>query len=58
LEELANAVQLLDIQMWICFSCAMARPIGECNLKIDAMMKHMPDYVKAIAAQSVSLNFH
>jgi hypothetical protein len=55
MEELANAVELLDIQMWICFSCLMARPIGECNPEIAVMMKRMPDDVNAPAGKAFPL---
>jgi hypothetical protein len=33
----------------------MARRIGEFNLEIDAMMKRMPDYMKAVAGKAFPL---
>jgi predicted peroxiredoxin len=57
LKVLANAVQLLDIPIWVCSACAMARQIGESELEIGAMMKGMPDYVKAVAESDRNLSF-
>jgi uncharacterized protein involved in oxidation of intracellular sulfur len=57
LKVVANAVQLLDIPVWVCSACAMARQIGEADLEIGALMKGMPDYVKAVAESDRNLSF-
>jgi predicted peroxiredoxin len=57
LKVVANAVQLLDVPLWVCSACAIARQITEADLDIGTVMKNMPDYVQAVAESDRNLSF-
>lgn len=57
LKVVANAVQLLKIPIWVCSACAMARQMKESELEIGAVMKDMPDYIKAVSESDRNLSF-
>lgn len=57
LKVVANAVELLKIPIWVCSACAIARKIDEYELEIGAVMKDMPDYIKAVAESDRNLSF-
>ncbi|HBP90637.1 MAG TPA: hypothetical protein DD706_23455 [Nitrospiraceae bacterium] len=43
--------------MWVCSACATARQIHESDLEVGAIMKGMPDYVKAVPESDHNLRF-
>jgi predicted peroxiredoxin len=57
LKVVANAVELLNIPIWVCAACAIVRQIDESNLEIGTLMKDMPDYIKAVAESDRNLSF-
>ncbi len=57
LKVLANAVQLLEIPIWVCSACAIVRQIEKSNLEIGSMMEDMPGYVKAVAESDRNVSF-
>ena len=57
LKDLLAAVQAADIPLWVCGACAVARQIGPGDLVTGAMIKAMPDYIKAITERDRSIVF-
>jgi sulfur relay (sulfurtransferase) complex TusBCD TusD component (DsrE family) len=48
LKDLLAAVQSANIPIWVCGACAIARQIGQGDLVSGAIIKGMPDYIKAV----------
>ena len=57
LKDLLAAVQAADIPLWVCGACAVARQIGPGDLVTGAMIKAMPDYIKAVAERDRNVAF-
>ncbi|ADE15820.1 DsrE family protein [Nitrosococcus halophilus Nc 4] len=57
LKELLVTIQSLDVPIWVCGACAVARQIAEEDLVKGATIKGMPDYIKAVAERDRSVVF-
>lgn len=57
LKDLLAAVQAANIPIWVCGACAVARQIGQADLVSGAVIKGMPDYIKAVADRDRSVAF-
>jgi uncharacterized protein involved in oxidation of intracellular sulfur len=57
LKDLLAALQATDIPVWVCAACAVARQIGAGDLVAGAVIKGMPEYVKAVAERDRSVTF-
>lgn len=57
LKDLLAAVQAADIPIWVCGACAVARQIVQDDLISGAVIKGMPDYIKAVAERERSVAF-
>ncbi|HRB16578.1 MAG: DsrE family protein [Nitrospira sp.] len=57
LKDLLAAVQAANIPIWVCGACAVARQIGQADLIAGAVIKGMPDYIKAVAERDRTVAF-
>ncbi len=57
LKDLLAAVQAANIPIWVCGACAVARQIGQGDLVAGAVIKGMPDYIKAVAERDRNVAF-
>lgn len=57
LKDLLAAVQGAGVPIWVCGACAVARQIQGSDLVAGAMIKGMPDYIKAVAEREKSIAF-
>ncbi len=57
LKDVLAAVQAANIPIWVCGACAVARQIGQSDLVSGAVIKGMPDYIKAVADRDRSVSF-
>lgn len=57
LKELLAAVQAAGVQIWVCGACAVARQITVEDLVTGALIKGMPDYIKAVAERDRNVTF-
>jgi len=57
LKDLLTAVQAANIPILVCGACAVARQIGQGDLVAGAVIKGMPDYVKAVAERDRNVAF-
>ena len=57
LKDLVAAVQAANIPIWVCGACAVARQIEGSDLVPGAVIKGMPDYIKAVAERDKSVMF-
>lgn len=57
LKDLLAAVQAANIPIWVCGACAVARQIGQGDLVAGAVIKGMPDYIKAVAEREKTVAF-
>ncbi len=57
LKDLLTAVQAANISIWVCGACAVARQIGQGDLVAGAVIKGMPDYIKAVAERDRTVAF-
>ncbi len=57
LKAVANAVELLNIPIWVRSACAIVWQIEKSILEIGSMMKDMPDFLKAVAESDRNLSF-
>ena len=51
------AVQTAGVPIWVCGACAVARQIAASDLVAGAMIKGMPDYIKAVAERDRNIMF-
>jgi len=56
-KDLLAAVQAAGVSIWVCGACAVARQIGASDLVAGAVIKGMPDYIKAVAERDRSVVF-
>jgi len=56
-KDLLVAVQAAGVSIWVCGACAVARQIGASDLVAGAVIKGMPDYIKAVAERDRSVVF-
>jgi len=57
LKDVLAAVQAVDIPIWVCGACAVARQIGAGDLVSGATIKGMADYIKAVAERDRNVAF-
>lgn len=57
LKDLLAAVQALEIPIWVCGACAVARQVGGDNLVAGSVIKGMPDYIAATLGRDKSISF-
>lgn len=57
LKDLLAAVQAANIPIWVCGACAVARQIGQADLVSGAVIKGMPDYIKAVVEHDKHIAF-
>ncbi|MDN5940737.1 MAG: DsrE family protein [Nitrospira sp.] len=57
LKDVLAAVQAANIPIWVCGACAVARQIAEQDLVAGAVIKAMPDYIKAVSEREKSIVF-
>jgi uncharacterized protein involved in oxidation of intracellular sulfur len=57
LKDLLAAAQAANIPIWVCGACAVARQIAATDLVAGAVIKGMPDYIKAVAERDRSVVF-
>jgi predicted peroxiredoxin len=57
MKDLLAVVQAANIPIWVCGACAVARQIGPGDLVAGAMIKGMPDYIKAVAERDRNVAF-
>ena len=57
LKELLASVQTAGIPIWVCGACVVARQISASDLVSGAVMKGMPDYIKAVAERDRNVAF-
>lgn len=57
LKELLTALGSAGIPIWVCGACAVARQIATGDLVDGALIKGMPDYIKAVAERDRSVAF-
>ncbi|HRC45464.1 MAG TPA: DsrE family protein, partial [Nitrospira sp.] len=57
LKDVLAAVQAAQIPIWVCAACAVARQIGPGDLVTGAVIKGMPDYIKAVAERDRNVAF-
>jgi predicted peroxiredoxin len=56
-KDLLAAVQQAHIPIWVCGACAVARQIGESDLVSGAIIKGMPEYIKAVTERDRNITF-
>jgi uncharacterized protein involved in oxidation of intracellular sulfur len=56
-KDLLTTLQTVGIPIWVCGACAAARQIGTADLVAGALIKGMPDYIKAVAERDRSVAF-
>lgn len=57
LKDLLAGLQAANIPIWVCGACAVARQIGQDDLVSGAVIKGMPDYIKAVAEREKAVAF-
>jgi hypothetical protein len=57
LKVVPNEVQVFHIPILVCSACAIARRLGDPDREAGAVMKGMPDDVKAVADSNGNLSF-
>jgi sulfur relay (sulfurtransferase) complex TusBCD TusD component (DsrE family) len=57
LKDLLVAIQAVDIPVWVCGACAIARKITEPDLIARAVIKTRGDYIKAVAEREKCVAF-
>jgi uncharacterized protein involved in oxidation of intracellular sulfur len=57
LKDLLATIQSVGVPIWVCGACAVARQMGTGDLVAGAMIKGMPDYIKAVAERDRSIAF-
>lgn len=57
LKDLLASVQAAGVPIWVCGACAVARQITSSDLVAGAVIKGMPDYIKAVADRDRTVMF-
>jgi uncharacterized protein involved in oxidation of intracellular sulfur len=57
LKDLLAALQAAGVPIWVCGACAVARQVGPADLVAGAIIKAMPDYIKAVAERDRNVAF-
>jgi predicted peroxiredoxin len=57
LKDLLTAIQTVNIPIWVCGACAVARKVEQSDLVQGAVIKTMGDYIKAVAEREKNVAF-
>ncbi|MEI6354672.1 MAG: DsrE family protein [Methylococcus sp.] len=57
LKDLLVYAQAESIPIWVCSACAIARQMGEEDVVLGAVIKGMPDYIKAVIERDRNITF-